>query len=53
MEYIELLKSIPLFSRMDESSLKELAQALAERKFRKNTWIIFEGEEANAYGWRF
>lgn len=50
MEHISILKSIPLFSALDETSLKNISSALSERDFKKNEYIFYEDEPANAFG---
>lgn len=50
METVHILKSIPLFNNLDESSLKTLSNALIEKTYKKNEYIFYEGEEANAFG---
>lgn len=50
MEHISILKSIPLFSPLDEISLKNISSALSERDFKRNEYIFYENEPANAFG---
>ncbi len=50
MEPLHILKSIPLFSNLDEVSLKSISETLVEKGFKKNDYIFYENEEANAFG---
>lgn len=50
MEALEILKSIPLLSNLDNSSIKSILNALIQKKYNKNDYIFYEGEEANAFG---
>ena len=42
-ENIDSLRAIPLFGRVAEADLEELAQHLIERRFPKNTTVVEEG----------
>jgi CRP-like cAMP-binding protein len=42
-EALESLRSIPLFSRVNDSDLEEIASHLIERRFPKHTTVIEEG----------
>jgi len=50
MQHIDILKSIPLFANLNDASLKKIHTALREKEFKKNDYIFYEGEDANAFG---
>ncbi len=50
MDTIDILKSIPLLSGLDDSSLKSIMNSLVQKKYSKSDYIFYEGEEANAFG---
>jgi CRP/FNR family transcriptional regulator len=50
METLDILKSIPLLSGLAESLLKSILNSLVQKKYKKNDYIFYEGEEANAFG---
>ncbi len=50
MKALHILKAIPLFSNLDDASLQSISNALIEKDFKKNDYIFYEGEEANAFG---
>jgi CRP-like cAMP-binding protein len=42
-DILDSLRSIPLFGRVSESDLEELATHLIERRFPKNATVVEEG----------
>ncbi len=42
-EVVDSLRSIPLFNRVSEGDLEELATHLIERRFPKNATVVEEG----------
>lgn len=50
MEFKNILKSIPLLSKLEDSSIESILNALIQKKYKKNDYIFYEGDEANAFG---
>ena len=46
-DIISLIKSVPLFSKLDEPSLKRVTSVASMRTYPKNSVIFNEGEEGN------
>jgi len=46
---IERLRDIPILSRLDEDSLKMVADALITERFSQGKWIFQEGEPGNKF----
>lgn len=51
-EYLEILQRSPLFAGMDAAELRAVLECLqaAERRYRKNRFILHSGERVNAAG---
>lgn len=50
MEFKNILKSIPLLSKLEDSSIEPILNSLIQKEYKRNDYIFYEGEEANAFG---
>ena len=46
---LELLKSIPLFSGLEEDELEQLASLVKTRSFKKNSVIVTQGDDTTSF----
>ena len=55
-QFVQQLRTIPIFERLDESTLQELARGAVRREYQANEMVVLEGEAQPGlyyleYGW--